>query len=140
MDYNLSWSYIKGDRNCFADVLSRTQVSTQEAPEFPRTTNVEVKRVTEGAGEKTICREMEIMAIQASDDKLYQEIIKAVQEGKEVSDYPKGHEINAFFGVWGELGIEETRAGPLVTVGGRLLVPEASRLKVIENLHICHPG
>ena len=96
--------------------------------------------MSEGAGEKTICREMEIMALKACDDKLYQEVIKAVKEGKEVTDYPKGHEMTPFFGVWGELGIEETRAGSLVTVGSRLLVPEASRQKVLENLHRTHPG
>ena len=80
MDFNLSWSYVKGDRNYIADLFSRTQVSSQEAPEFPRTTNMEVKRVTEGAGKKTICREMEVMAIQAKDDQLYQEVIRAIQE------------------------------------------------------------
>ncbi len=63
MDFNLSWSFVKGDRNCIADLFSHTQVSSQEAPEFLRTTNMEVKRATEGAGKRTICREMEVIGM-----------------------------------------------------------------------------
>ena len=130
----------KGDRNAVADLFSRTQVATREVPEFPRTSNMEIKRVTEGAGKRTVCREMEVLPLQAKDDTLYQEVLEAIKEEREVTDYPNNHVMRAFFGVWDELGIEETRAGPLVTVEGRLLVPEVARQKVLENLHRCHPG
>ncbi len=73
---------------------------------------MEMKRVTEGAGKKTICREMEIMAIQAKDDQLYQEVIRAVQEEREMTDYPQGHEMKAFFRVWGSLALMRQEQAP----------------------------
>ena len=71
MDFNLKWTYIKGDQNTFADLLSRTQVARSEAPDFLRNTNMMVKRVMEGVGQRNVCWELEVMALQAADDPLY---------------------------------------------------------------------
>ena len=140
MDFNLAWTHLKGDRNVIADLFSRTGLATADAPEFPRTSNVAVKQMTKGAGKRTVCREMEVLAIQARDDNMYQQLLDALRQERKVTEYPNNHEMRDFFGVWDKLGIEETRAGPLITVDGRLMVPEVARKKILENLHRCHPG
>ena len=96
--------------------------------------------VTEGAGRKTLDRDLEALALLASDDVSYQEVVKAIMEEKAVTDFPVSHSIRSLAGVWDELGLEETRQGPLVSVGGKLYVPECARQSILEKLHLTHPG
>ena len=140
LDYNIVWSHLKGQKNIVAYLFSRTGLASVAAPEFPRTSNFSVKRVKEGSGIKTVCRDLEVMALQAGDDYFYKRFVDAVKQEKKVTEFSNDAEMKDYMGVWDELGVEETRVGPLITVDGRLMVPKVARMRILENLHSCHPG
>ena len=62
-----------------------------------------------------------------------------MRQHKKVTDMTDDAEKKDFLGVWSDLGVEETRAGTLFTMDGRLVVPEVARRKILEALHRCHP-
>ena len=80
------------------------------------------------------------MSLQAKDDDFYMQLVEAVKQHKKVTDMTDDPLMKDYMGVWSELGVEETRAGTLVTMDGRLMVPEVTRNKILEALHRCHPG
>jgi ribonuclease HI len=45
MEFNITWKYIRGEKNVVADMLSRSELATKEAPEFPRNIRMSVRRV-----------------------------------------------------------------------------------------------
>ena len=48
LDFNIKWIYLKGERNLIADLFSRSGLASAAAPEFQRSSNYSIKRVTEG--------------------------------------------------------------------------------------------
>ena len=58
------------------------------------------KKVMEGAGRKTVDRDLEAIAIGAADDEVYQEVVRAICEGKEFTAFDISHPARALAGVW----------------------------------------
>ena len=138
--YNITWKYLRGEHNLIADMFSRSGLSSSSAPEFPRSTNFSVKRVTEGSGRRTVCRELEVLSLQGAEDEVYTKLVESVRQHLKVTDVCNEAIMKDFLGVWSELGLEETRAGTLLTMDGRLVVPHVARGQLLNTLHRCHPG
>ena len=83
-----------------AVLFSRTGLASAAAPEFPRTRNFAVKRVMEGSGRKTVCRDLEVMALQAGDDDFYKRLVDSVNQGKKVTDFANDSEMKDYMGIW----------------------------------------
>ena len=129
--YKVEW--IPGKKQLIADALSRSPVS---APEEGEDTDVLIRNI--------FCRDeapdlaLHELSEAALSDAAYQEVIRAVQDRKDLQNLSDDHPGQWFKNQWDALSVEETYG--LLLYHERIVVPRLARKKILELLHIQHTG
>ena len=134
-DFRLLWT--PGKTHIIADALSRS-------PVFPADEELDILvctvRAARTSNKEALLDPALARLIQtAKEDEDYQSVYEAIESFKEVHKLPDGHPGQMFKMHWNALSTEPDMPN-LILYHGRIIVPEAARKEVIENLHKQHAG
>ena len=133
LGYSYKVEWIAGKRQTIADALSRAPVF---APEEEEKIDVLVRSLS--CQDEIPDLALTQLSEAASQDSLYQEVFKAVQDKKLLKNLPPDHPAWIYNNQWESLSVEEKYG--LILYHDRIVVPKAARKKLLELLHIQHTG
>ena len=133
LGYSYKVEWIAGKRQTIADALSRAPVFAPEEEE-----NMDILVRSLSCEDKIPDLALLQLSEAASQDGLYQEVFKAVQDRKLLKNLPPGHPGWVYNNQWESLSVEEKYG--LVLFHDRIVVPKAARKKLLELLHVQHTG
>ena len=128
--YNFTVEWRAGKNHCVADALSRSPVLPPPEDVEDKTTVCQV-HTKEGVGG------LEFLANVAAEDEQYQVVIEALKKHLRSTVLPPSHPGRAYRGLWPFMRVQN---GLIVVHGSRVLVPQAARKRIIQQLHISHQG
>ena len=134
LGYNFKVEWIPGKKQTIADALSRAPVF---APEEEEKIDVIIRTLKCQEGDDHDLA-IEELARVAAEDSLYQEVLTAIQNKKEVENLPPSHPGKLFKNQWDYLSVEEKYG--LIVFHDRIVVPKAAQKKILEVLHLQHTG
>ena len=133
-DYSLRVTWTPGKTHLIADALSRAPVFDPPEEEDPDVDNEVVCNAVVVASDPLL----QEMCEAAAADQDYCSVVKAVLQGKNVSDLPKWHMAKKFKNIWKDVSIAEEVL--LCISATRIIVPVAMRKKILSQLHFSHAG
>ena len=129
-DFEIVW--VPGKNHCFADALSRSPV---DSPDEETSISTELIRAvtTRGQAFDTRLRELSENAV---EDPVYREVVKSFVDRVRPQSLANEHPAKALQGIWDQISLEHD----LLWYNNRIIVPRASRSRILELLHVGHSG
>ena len=128
--FDFKVDYVAGKTHLIADALSR-------APVFSPPENEVI--INSLAAEKLSADPLLQKFYDAAlSDKAYLSIVKALLDGKQISNLPPGHPAHAYRSLWDNISVLDDIL--LVLNDSRIIVPNSIRPEILSNLHASHSG